>query len=99
MRAILDHLDGTPRDRPSLRDAVRLAQRDHLKAVERSIGRSLDGTRRNDGGHMRHRFVRSADRQQAASLRGRAIDTLEWLGIDTASFEWPAVEQQAAHAA
>ncbi|MBV8410874.1 MAG: hypothetical protein JOY64_24820 [Alphaproteobacteria bacterium] len=99
MTAILDHLDGTSRDRPSLRDAVRLAQRDHLKAVERTLGRSLDGTRRDDCGHMRHRFVRSADRQHAASLRGQAIETLEWLGIDTALLEWPEVEQQAAHAA
>jgi hypothetical protein len=95
MTAIIDHLDGTPRTRPALADAVRLAQRDHLKAVERALGRSLDGSRRSRFGHMRKSFMRAADSRCAAATRERAIDTLGRLGIDTTLFDWPVIERAA----
>lgn len=96
--AILDHLAGTTSLRPDLPDAIRLAQREHLKAVERTLGRSLDGTRRNHLGHMRQAFMRSADKRCEPATRQRVVDVLKRLNVDTAWFEWP-VPAQAANAA
>ena len=52
LAGILDHLSGTPRERPALADAVWLARREHMKAIEKELGRSLDGTRIDRGSHI-----------------------------------------------
>jgi hypothetical protein len=98
MTAILDHLAGTSCARPALADAVRLAQREHLKAVERELGRSLDGTRPDRVGHMRHAFQRATDSQWSAATLGQAVDMLASLGVNTTLIEWPAVERAASAA-
>ena len=58
---ILDHLSGTPQYRPALRDAVWLARSEHLGAIEKELGRSLDGTRNGRGSHMRQGNVGELD--------------------------------------
>ena len=47
--ALLDHFAGARRDWQWLTDAVFLARRDHMKTIEKQLGRSLDGTRRTGG--------------------------------------------------
>lgn len=97
--AILDHLAGKSCARPALADAVWLAERDHLKAVERELGRSLDGSRPDRVGHMRHPIKRATDSRWDATTLERTTSALAGLGVDTTLFEWPVVEQRAASAA
>ena len=49
---VLDHLAGTALQRPWLADAVWLARLEHMKAIEKELGRSLDGTRVDRGSHI-----------------------------------------------
>ena len=98
MTAILDHLSGTPCSRPALADAIRLAQRDHLKAVERELGHSLDGTRPDCVGHMRHAFKRATDSDWKAATLERAVLALARLGVNTTLIDWPVVERTASAA-
>lgn len=46
LASILNHLAGQPRDWPLLPDAVDLARREHMAAVEIALGRPLDRKRR-----------------------------------------------------
>jgi hypothetical protein len=98
LTAILDHLAATPCARPALTDAVRLAQREHLKAVERELGCSLDGTRPDRVGHMRHAFKRATDSRWQASTLARAVEALARRGVDTTLLQWPEVERAASAA-
>jgi hypothetical protein len=98
MTAILDHLAETPCSRPALGDAVRLAQRAHLKAVERELGRSLDGTRPDQVGHMRQPFKRATDGRWGAPTLDRVVDALAQFGVDSTLIEWPVVERAASAA-
>jgi hypothetical protein len=98
MTAILDHLAATQSFRPALSDAIRLAQRDHLKAVERELGHSLDGTRPDRVGHMRHAFKRATDSRWETATLERAIVAAARLGVDTTLIEWPVVERAASAA-
>ena len=52
LAGILDHLSGASRERTMLADAVWLARREHMKAIEAELGRSLDGTRIDRGSHI-----------------------------------------------
>ncbi len=82
---LLDHLAGAPRPRPLLADAVWLARRDHMKEVEKGLGRSLDGTRKGLGSHMRPgRNSASVDER----TRDDAFARLRDMGIETGLFEW-----------
>jgi hypothetical protein len=74
---LLDHLAGEVRYRPRLADAVLLARREHLQAIERELGRSLVIGR--TGSHMAARPSRVVDEE----LREEAFDTLRGMGIDT----------------
>ena len=98
MTTILDHLTGRPCSRPALSDAIRLAQREHLKAVERELGRSLAGTRPDRVGHMRHAFKRATDSRCKTSTLDRVVDALSHLGVDTTLIDWPVFEQAASAA-
>lgn len=86
---LLDHFAGGRRDWPSLADAVWLARRDHMKAIESELGRSLDGTRRDGGSHIR-RDPSKAEGRGDLKLRREALAMLESLGVQTALFDWPA---------
>ncbi len=87
---LLDHLSGTSgRDRPNLPRALRLARREHLRAIEVELGHSLDGTRAANGSHMRQGDLglRLDDR-----IRDQAISRLQTMGIDVDLFAWSAVK-------
>lgn len=98
MTAMLNHLAGAPRDWPTLRDAVWLARREHMKAVETELGRSLDGTRNGRRSHMwqgkAHMFNDSTD----GSMRSASTALLRALGVDVGLFEWPAARETASAA-
>jgi hypothetical protein len=89
MAGLLDHFAGARRDWPWLADAVWLARRDHMKAIEALLGRSLDGTRREGGSHIR-RDPTKAEGRGDLKLRREALAMLESLGVQTALFDWPA---------
>jgi hypothetical protein len=98
LAGILDHLAGTPRARPALADAVCLARPEHMKAIEKELGRSLDGTRIDRGSHIQVSPSRSGARIDERT-RAEAIAFLNRLGIDIGLFEWPPLRKQAAIAA
>jgi hypothetical protein len=87
--AMLDHFAGARRDWPWLADAVWLARREHMKAIEAHLGRSLDGTRRDGGSHIR-RDPTKAEGRGDLKLRREALAMLESLGVQTELFDWPA---------
>lgn len=89
---LLNHLLGTSRsDWRNLHLAVQLARREHLRAIEAELGRSLDRTRIGNGSHMRHvRFEDAFD----GSLREETIRRLRWMGIDAGYFVWPAANDR-----
>ena len=61
LETMLDHLAGQPRDWPWLADAVGLARSAHLRAIERELGRSLDGTRADGSSHITRTEATPAD--------------------------------------
>ncbi|MFO1160165.1 MAG: hypothetical protein U1E60_15090 [Reyranellaceae bacterium] len=89
--ALLDHFAGARRDWQWLTDAVFLARRDHMKTIEKQLGRSLDGTRRTGGSHIR-RDPTKAEGRGDLKLRREALDMLEDLGVQVDLFEFPVAE-------
>jgi hypothetical protein len=89
LAGILDHLSGTPRQRPALADAVWLARREHMKAIERELGRSLDGTRVNRGSHISQVAPGRTDRPIDHATRDEAMARLNRMGIDIGLFKRP----------
>ena len=85
---ILDHLAGQALHRPWLADAVCLARPEHMKAIEKELGRSLDGTRIDRGSHIQVSPGRS-DARIDERTRNEAIAFLNRLGVDIGLFEWP----------
>jgi hypothetical protein len=95
---ILDHLSASTRPRPALSDAVWLARREHMAAIERELGRSLDGTRAGGRSHMRMSQERWFDGWLERRTHDRALTMLRDLGVDTDWFQWAAGEQPASAA-
>jgi hypothetical protein len=93
LAGILDHLSGTARQRPALADAVRLARREHMMAIEREIGRSLDGTRVDRGSHVSEVTPGRVDRPIDDAMRDEAMDRLNRMGIDIGHFKEAVGEQ------
>jgi hypothetical protein len=87
--SVLDHLSGAPRYRPALRDAVWLARSEHLSAIEKELGRSLDGTRNGRGSHMRQGNVGGLDGWADGTTCSEAMTMLRDMGVDTDLIEWP----------
>ncbi len=86
LASLLNHLSGTSRnDWHNLHCAVHLARREHLKAVEAELGRSLDGTRAGSGSHMRQ-----GGREELFddAIREKTIGRLRSMGVDTAQIVW-----------
>jgi hypothetical protein len=94
---LLDHFAGARRDWPWLADAVWLARRDHMKAIEAKLGRSLDGTRREGASHIR-RDPTKAEGRGDLELRQQVLTALENLGVQTNLFEFPPTEVRASAA-
>jgi hypothetical protein len=92
---ILDHLSGAPRMWPALADAVWLARPEHMKAIERELGRSLDGTRIARGSHISQVSPGRPDLRLDDRTRAEALAFLHRLGLDIGLFEWPIAKQAA----
>lgn len=84
-------------DRSILALATTLARPEHLQAVERELGRSLDGNHTAQHSHMRQRTLRllqgGRDRQV---LRPAAIEWLAARGVDVSYFDRTVVPVAAA---
>lgn len=92
---ILDHLSDAPRMWPALADAVWLARSEHMKAIEKELGRSLDGTRIARGSHISQVSPGRTDVRLDDRTRAEALAFLNRLGLDTSLFEWPLAKQAA----
>ena len=89
---LLNHLSGTSRgDWPNLGDAIHLARREHLKAVEAELGRSLDGTRAGRGSHM---WLGHRNEQFDDAIRDEAVRRLQAMGVNTDLFVWSAANDR-----
>ena len=66
-----------------------------MKAIEKELGRSLDGTRIDRGSHIQVSPGRS-DARIDERTRTEAIAFLNRLGVDIGLFEWPPLPKQAA---
>ncbi len=99
LAGILDHLSEAPRERAMLADAVWLARREHMKAIETELGRSLDGTRIDRGSHISQARPARADTRIDDRMRAEAVAFLDRLGLDTGLFDWPIAERAATTAA
>lgn len=89
LAAILSHVTGKASKWPMIEEAVDLARREHLKAVEIEFGRSMDRARRRrnrPGSASTQEFDREA---LEPSLRQEAVDFLASLGIDPGHFSLP----------
>ena len=92
---VLDHLAGAAQQRPWLADAVWLARRDHMRAVENELGRSLDRTRLDRGSHITQTGLGRPDAGIDAATHNEAMVFLAHRGVDLDLFEWPRVRQAA----
>lgn len=89
---LLNHLQGTARcDWRNLHLAVHLARREHLKAIEAELGRSLDGTRTSNISHMRSARL---EETLHGRLREDVIERLQWMGVDTDLLVWSGADQR-----
>ena len=93
LATILDHLARSARPRPALADAVHLARREHMKAVEKELGRSLDGTRKNRSSHITQMKGSSTDARIDGRTLADAQAMLRDMGLNTEMFEWPAADK------
>ena len=81
---------------PALGDAVWLARREHMKAIEKELDRSLDGTRIDRGSHISQVSPSRSDARIDERMRAEAVAFLDRLGVDTDLFDWPLGKQAAA---
>ena len=81
---------GRPAGLADARDALHLARREHMKAIEAELGHSLDGTRTGGGSHIRQ-AQRRQDPTCGSTTRRTATQMalLRGMGLDTDLFEWP----------
>lgn len=91
LTTLLDHFSTTRRSWPMLPAAVRLARKEHMRAIEGRLGRSLDGTRngRNSQSHMRPSDDAEREQPMDSGLRDEAISVLSDMGVDCRLFAWP----------
>ena len=95
LAVVLDHLAGMALQRPWLADAVWLARREHMKAIEKELGHSLDGTRTDHGSHISQVTPGRSDGRIDDRTRAEALALLNRLGLDIELFEWPLAKQAA----
>lgn len=86
LRTVLDHLAGRPQSWPWLAAAVALARGPHLRAIERELGRSLDGTRIDDSSHITRPDASPADSRPDPSRWRESLARLSGWGIDVSLF-------------
>jgi Sulfotransferase domain len=90
--AILDHLTGAAQPWPHLADAVWLARREHMKAIERELGRSLDGTRPAHASHITQMKAGPPGGRFNAKMLNETLIALAGYGIDSDLFDWPVTD-------
>lgn len=98
LAVMLDHLAGAARRWPMLADVVRLARPDHMKAIERELGRSLDGTRGLGGSHITQATVSRVRTSVDDAMRNEVLTRLARMGIDSGYFEQPLAAKTASAA-
>jgi hypothetical protein len=82
---LLKHLSATTRaEWPMLYDAVHLARSEHLAAIEKELGYSLDRTRVGGQSHMTGRRI---EEEFDSSIRAEVFDRLSSMNIDVRMFE------------
>ena len=86
LASMLSHVAGSQRDWPMIEDAVGLARREHLAAVENELGRPLDGTRRRRANRNLDVPEDVRREQLDPELRPEALARLASLGIDPRYF-------------
>ena len=86
LAAMLSHLSGKKRDWPLLEDAIDLARKEHLAAVEAEIGRPLDRVRRRRKAPGRAAPEPAVPDFRDPALRREAFELLAGLGVDPAYF-------------
>lgn len=90
LRGLLDHLSGTSGgDRPNLPRALRLARREHLRAIEVELGHSLDRTRTANGSHIRQGDL---GLRLDGRIRDETISRLRSMAVNVDQFDWPAIK-------
>ena len=89
MTHLLDHFSGIRRDWPMLPAAVRLARKEHMRAIEEKLGHSLDGTRNGHNSHMRPSSDVEREPPVEQAVRNEAIGVLGDMGVDCSLFTWP----------
>jgi hypothetical protein len=89
LASILSHLAGMKRDWPMLEEAVDLARREHLTAVEIERGRPLDGTRRRRASRDRDVREEVLREELDPDLRQEALGLLASLGVEPGYFQRP----------
>lgn len=95
LTAILAQVTGSSRPWPMIDEAVELARKEHLAAVEVELGRSLDRARRRRKGPARAAAAPSLPDFRDPGLRREAFALLEKLGVDPLHFT-PAIEDRGA---
>jgi hypothetical protein len=98
LAGILDHLSGTSRERPALAGAVWLARSEHMKAIEKELGRSLDGTRIDRGSHISQVTPGRPDARLDDRTRAEAMAFLNRKGLDLGLCEWQLTKRATAAA-
>lgn len=99
MADLLNHIAGGTQTWPMLPSAVHLARKEHMRAVEARLGRSLDGTRRGSDSHMTTADELEREWPVASALRDEVIARLTSMGVDCSLIAWPTVETPAYHQA
>lgn len=89
LTTLLNHLNGRPSAWPWLPDAIALARRDHLRAIELELGRSLDGTRGDQSSHITRPSSGLAEEPVDHGLHQVALARLAAWNIDTSRLEIP----------
>lgn len=89
MSELLAHLGNSRRTWPLLPQALHLARKAHIGAIEQELGRSLDGDRPGDS-HLRgDGAARPAD-ALGPGLRDEVLDYLASMGVDVGRIAFPA---------
>jgi len=88
--SMLSHLTGKPRAWPMIDEAIDLARKEHLVAVEAEIGRPLDRARRRRRGQSADIYEQLTPEQSDPRLQHEAFELLSSLGVDTRHFAPPA---------
>jgi len=91
LRDLLGFLgNGARVDEDLLGSAIALARPEHLRAIERELGRSLDGTHSARHGHMRPPSAHTAAADIDDTAHRLAVEWLLARGLDPKYFSWPA---------